>query len=610
MSAEERLPLQGNHGVSFKSPFFEPSTKRPKQVSSLNTSSGEDADEENKSSIPEASANLINAIVGAGIVGIPYAIREAGLVVGIFLTILTALLTEKSLRILIETAKFMKVPSYETIAEVSFSRSGFVFVSVNMFILSYGAMVSYLIVIKDTLPTVMGVGTDEDDLPLRRGILFLFSLFIIVPLSMQRDMADLAKTSSISCIFDISIVFLVVYLSPTSNLASFDEAMDPIIGPTNDIPQNGPLSTKVIDLLKDDIVHPKTVFVGLGVLSFAFVCQHSAFIIAGSLKTPTRARWANVTRLSISVCATLALTMGLGGYLGFGVNTQGNILNNLGESNGANLARLLLSSTMFFVYPMESFVARHVLVVLLFRGKVAHDGDDHAILARADRRRNLTLSLYAAAVIPAMIFPDLGTVLALTGCIGGSCLSFIGPGLVFLGVHGQKFLDLVDGSWLFKKESNSTEEEEEEEEEDDSTSVAENVCSLIRKVVGRVVYCVTLLPIWYSIAKLGAETRKAHEHKVSLATPHTKHRSLRGRISSPMPQKPSMPLRRSELDEERNLHTESRLLSPNISVDPKSRNTLDENKLLSPNRSLGKLYLTKLEPKKEEDDFKSWETSC
>jgi len=41
MSAEERLPLQGNYGVSFKSPFFEPSTKRPKQVSSLNTSSGE-----------------------------------------------------------------------------------------------------------------------------------------------------------------------------------------------------------------------------------------------------------------------------------------------------------------------------------------------------------------------------------------------------------------------------------------------------------------------------------------------------------------------------------------------------------------------------------------
>ena len=78
-------------------------------------------------------------------------------------------------------------------------------------------------------------------------------------------------------------------------------------------------------------------------------------------------------------------------------------------------ARLLLASTMFFVYPMESFVARHVLVVLLFQGKEAHAGDDHAVLARDDRRRNLTISLYTAAIIPALIFPSLGIVLAVTG---------------------------------------------------------------------------------------------------------------------------------------------------------------------------------------------------
>ena len=52
---------------------------------------------------------------------------------------------------------------------------------------------------------------------------------------------------------------------------------------------------------------------------------------------------------------------------------------------------------------------------LLFAGNVAHDGDDHAILARQDRRRNLTISLFTAAIIPALIFPDLGIVLAVTG---------------------------------------------------------------------------------------------------------------------------------------------------------------------------------------------------
>ena len=73
---------------------------------------------------------------------------------------------------LVETAKLVKVPSYETVAEVSFGRLGFLFVSLNMFVMAYGAMVSYLIVIKDTLPTVMGVGNNPEDLPFRRGILF------------------------------------------------------------------------------------------------------------------------------------------------------------------------------------------------------------------------------------------------------------------------------------------------------------------------------------------------------------------------------------------------------------------------------------------------------
>ena len=61
--------------------------------------------EENKSGLLGCTANLINAIVGSGIVGIPFAIKEAGFVAGIVLVILCAILTEKSLRLLIATAK-------------------------------------------------------------------------------------------------------------------------------------------------------------------------------------------------------------------------------------------------------------------------------------------------------------------------------------------------------------------------------------------------------------------------------------------------------------------------------------------------------------------------
>jgi hypothetical protein len=61
---------------------------------------------ETKSGLIGASSNLVNSIVGAGIIGIPYAMRQSGIVVGLMLLMLVAYLTDKSLRIIIEVACF------------------------------------------------------------------------------------------------------------------------------------------------------------------------------------------------------------------------------------------------------------------------------------------------------------------------------------------------------------------------------------------------------------------------------------------------------------------------------------------------------------------------
>jgi sodium-coupled neutral amino acid transporter 11 len=49
---------------------------------------------------------LVNSIVGAGIIGIPYSLRQSGFVMGLVLLVLVAYLTDKSLRIIIEVACF------------------------------------------------------------------------------------------------------------------------------------------------------------------------------------------------------------------------------------------------------------------------------------------------------------------------------------------------------------------------------------------------------------------------------------------------------------------------------------------------------------------------
>jgi len=176
------------------SPFFAPSTPSRKQLVQVSTPGGtrktikkdiqEPSTKEHKSTVAGATSNLVNAIIGAGIVGIPYAINQTGLIAGILLIILCAILTEKSLRVLISTAKHVDVPSYETLFESTYGSFGFYFISVNMLIMAYGGCLSYLTIIKDTLPVLLGV--QNGDVGMERAILVVSTMAIILPISMQR----------------------------------------------------------------------------------------------------------------------------------------------------------------------------------------------------------------------------------------------------------------------------------------------------------------------------------------------------------------------------------------------------------------------------------------
>lgn len=98
---------------------------------------------------------------------------------------------------------------------------------------------------------------------------------------------------------------------------------------------------------------------------------------------------------------------------------------------------------------MEAFVARHVLIKLLFDGDMdGHTTDPNTgavvkspkMFGILNRRQIWTLVIYVATLIPALIVKDLGPVLSITGAIGGCSLAYIGPGLAYLGVHGESFL--------------------------------------------------------------------------------------------------------------------------------------------------------------------------
>jgi sodium-coupled neutral amino acid transporter 11 len=382
-----------------------------------------------KSKIGGACSNLVNSIVGAGIIGIPYALKESGLVAGVVLLVLASYFTDKSLRMLVELAHFhprlksFAVLTFEDLMSLPFGEVGSNFILASMLIVAYGAMVAYLLIIKDTVPIVMGFGEDpgEGSFMQREFIMMITSLVIIVPLSMQRDMSSLSITSAISVIADVILVFIVGLYAPVEDSVGNAGGLTAVI--------------------KSSIIN-YGFFVGFGVLTTAMCCQHSAFIVSGSLHNLSSKRWSIVTFVSMSIACVLCAILGITGYLGFLEDTQGDVLNNFEyDALEGTIARLLLAFTMFFTYPMEAFVARHVIMKFLYDGDM--DGDSAGASSCCNRRITWTFALYLATLIPALIVDDLGPVLSITGSLGGCCLAYIAPGLVYLGINGDDFLQYV-----------------------------------------------------------------------------------------------------------------------------------------------------------------------
>jgi hypothetical protein len=70
-----------------------------------------------KSSVGGASANYVNSIVGAGIIGMPYAIKQCGFVLGVFLLCLVGFLCYKSVNMLIRAGLKVRVDRVQSISQ-------------------------------------------------------------------------------------------------------------------------------------------------------------------------------------------------------------------------------------------------------------------------------------------------------------------------------------------------------------------------------------------------------------------------------------------------------------------------------------------------------------
>lgn len=354
----------------------------------------------------DSVANMANSILGAGIIGLPYAIRQAGFVTGIILLVVLCAVTDWTIRLIVINAKLSGRNSYIEIMNHCFGSSGRAAVSFFQFAFAFGGMCAFGIIIGDTIPHVIrSIFPTLNTVPVlslltrRQFVIALCTVCVSYPLSLHRSIDKLARASLLALFGMITIVASVLVESP-----------------------------RVPPELKGDPTQRFTVlgpgvFQAIGVISFAFVCHHNSLLIYGSLRTPTLDRFAKVTHISTAMSLVACCTLAISAYLVFTNKTQGNILNNFaGNDTVINVARFCFGLNMFTTLPLELFVCREVIEQFFF----PHEPFN------IQRHVFFTTAILCSSMIIALITCDLGVMLEITGGASATALAFIFPAACYL----------------------------------------------------------------------------------------------------------------------------------------------------------------------------------
>jgi sodium-coupled neutral amino acid transporter 11 len=149
-----------------------------------------------KSGMKSAFMNMANSIIGAGIIGQPYAFKQAGLLTGVFLLVALTVTVDWTIRLIVTNSKLSGTNSFQETMQHCFGKSGLIAISVAQWAFAFGGMIAFCIIIGDTIPHVLAAVfpslPDTSVLWLltdRRAIIVLFVLGMSYPLSLYRDIA-------------------------------------------------------------------------------------------------------------------------------------------------------------------------------------------------------------------------------------------------------------------------------------------------------------------------------------------------------------------------------------------------------------------------------------
>ncbi|KAL3925883.1 MAG: hypothetical protein SGILL_000095 [Bacillariaceae sp.] len=165
----------------------------------------------------------------------------------------------------------------------------------------------------------------------------------------------------------------------------------------------------------------------VGMLSTAYMAHFNAPKFYTELKEKTLPNYYKVVSTSFAASISIFALIASVGFLTFGSNSSGLILNNYSTKDGLmSISRIAVAISLVFSYPLAFVGARDGVTNLL------------KMKSTPKVQNALTVGLLSAVTGLALIIPDVSFVLAFAGATLGNGLIYIFPAFMFRGAIKKK----------------------------------------------------------------------------------------------------------------------------------------------------------------------------
>lgn len=370
--------------------------------------------------------NLSTTVVGAGIMALPAAVKQLGLVPGMVMIVLGAILTGSSIDMILRLTRASKLATYSALVGDAFGRAGRTFLQVAIVINNLGMLVVYMIIIGDVLSGTWLDGAWHSGVveewfgqhwwTTRSSLLLLTTLFVFAPLISFKRVDSLRYTSA------LSVGLAIVFVAITAGVAIVKLMEGSIRMP------------RLMPELIDQASFWK-LFTTIPVLVTAYICHHNIHPIENELKDPSQMK--SIVRTSLVLCSSVYIATSFFGFLLFGDHTLDDILANFDGDLGIpysslldDVVRVSYGIHLMLVFPIVFFSLRLNLDGLLF---------PYAIPIAFDNQRffSVTAALMSFIFVGANFVPSIWDAFQITGATAAISVGFIFPAAVTLrDTHG------------------------------------------------------------------------------------------------------------------------------------------------------------------------------